>query len=62
MMDQKIKNDFLPGDDFVSCISEWRLPSLHGSGAAELTYKHSEGWTVMTISGKNFRREVRYNQ
>lgn len=56
----KVKNDFLKDDDFTACISRWTLPSLTGQGVAEFSYKHAEGWTEITVSGKGFRKSFHF--
>lgn len=55
----RVKNDFLPDDDFVACISRWKLPSVRGKAQAEFSYKHAVGWTEITVSGKDFRKTLR---
>jgi hypothetical protein len=58
---RKVKNDFLKDDDFTACISRWTLPSLTGEGLAEFSYKHAEGWTEITVSGKGFRKSFHFD-
>jgi hypothetical protein len=58
---KKVKNDFLKDDDFAACIAGWMLPSLTGHGLAEFSYKHAEGWTEITVSGKGFKKSLHLN-
>jgi hypothetical protein len=55
---RKVRNDFLKDADFVACMSHWDLPSLAGQGQAEFSYRHSEGWTEITVSGKGFKKSI----
>ncbi len=57
---KRVRNDFLKDADFVACISRWALPSLAGQGQAEFSYKHAEGWTEITVSGKGFKKSFRF--
>jgi hypothetical protein len=57
---RKVKNDFLKDADFVACVSRWTLPSLAGQGQAEFSYKHAEGWTEITVSGKGFKKSFHF--
>jgi len=59
---RKVENDLLPDAEFTSCISGWTLPGVAGSVTAEFSYKMAEGWTEMTVSGKNFKRQITLNK
>jgi len=56
----KITNDFLSDEPFISCIKNWRLPRGTQRVAVTFTWKHADGWTEVAISGgeANYRIKI----
>lgn len=48
---ERMKNDVLPDDGFVACISRWTVPSMH-KGSATFLWNPTDGW-VLNVSGKS---------
>jgi len=48
---RKLKNDFLPDKNFISCISQWTVASM-SKGVATFTWNPASGWTT-TVSPQN---------
>lgn len=48
----KVQNDFLKDDEFIACISQWTVASMH-EALAVFTWKPTEGWTLNVLANPN---------
>jgi len=49
------KDTFLGKEKVIECISRWRIIGIPDKELAMVYYwKHGYGWSILTLSGKNF--------
>jgi hypothetical protein len=57
---EKVKNDFLTDEPFVSCIKDWTLPRGSRPLVVTFDWKHAEGWTEIAISGDEVNYRIKF--
>jgi hypothetical protein len=57
---EKVKNDLLGNEAFVTCIQSWTLSVKNKRLVASFDWKHGQGWTDVTISGDDVRYRIAF--